>query len=61
MINEYIVAERLYTVYCQAVGGKAFNGDALPTWDEFINDPSKEKQSTAWLKTAEAAMDLLLS
>lgn len=61
MINEYIVAERLYTVYCQAVGGKAFNGDPLPSWDEFINDQTKEKQSTAWLKTAEAAIDLLFS
>lgn len=61
MINEYTVAERIYTVYCQSVGGKAFNGDDLPTWDEFVHDPSKEKQSTAWLDAAQAAMDLLLS
>ena len=61
MINEYIVAERLYTVYCQSVGGKAFNGDALPTWHEFIHDPNKEMQSTAWLDAAQAAIDLLLS
>lgn len=61
MINEYIVAERLYTTYCQAVGGVNFKGDPLPDWEEFYNDESKRVQSTAWLKTAEAAMDLLLS
>jgi len=61
MINEYIVAERLYTVYCQSVGGKAFNGDPLPSWEEFVNDPTKEKQSKAWLDAGSAAIDLLLS
>lgn len=61
MINEHIVAERLYTVYCQAVGGKNFCGDNLPTWDEFINDPTKEKQSTAWLEAAHAVIDMFLS
>lgn len=59
MINEYIVAERLYTTYCQAVGGKAFNGDPLPNWEEFYNDESKKKQSIAWVETARAAMFLL--
>ena len=60
MINEYIVAERLYTAYCAAVGGKAFNGDSLPTWREFHADPTKQKQALAWLDTARAAMNLLL-
>lgn len=59
MINEYIVAERLYTTYCQAVGGKAFNGDPLPDWEEFYNDESKRVQSTAWIEAARAAMFLL--
>ena len=59
MINEYVVAERLYTTYCQAVGGKAFNGDNLPSWEDFYNDPAKEKQASAWIEAAKSAMDLL--
>lgn len=59
MINRYIVAEELYTAYCAAVGGVAFNGDPLPDWAEFAADPNKEKQSNAWLVAADRAMTLL--
>ena len=45
----------MYTVYCKAVGGKAFNGDPLPGWEEFRADDSKQKQSDAWVETAKAA------
>jgi hypothetical protein len=41
-------ASRLYTAYCAAVGGKAFNGDPLPSWADFSNDPSKQVQADAW-------------
>ncbi len=61
MINSYIVAERLYTVYCESVGGKAYNGDPLPDWNDFHNDPSKDKQSKGWMDAADAAIDLLCS
>lgn len=50
------IAGRLYSVYCEAVGGKAFNGDPLPKWEEFRADPSKQKQSDAWVKVADAAL-----
>lgn len=60
MINREIVAEELYTAYCAAVGGVAFNGDPLPAWKEFAADPAKTKQSEAWLATADRAMQLLL-
>lgn len=43
------IAAQLYSVYCSAVGGKAFNGDPLPTWDEFSVDPAKRKQYDAWM------------
>ena len=43
------IAARLYTVYCKAVGGKAHNGDPLPTWEEFSVDPAKRKQYDAWM------------
>ena len=45
----------LYTRYCEAVGGKAFNGDPLPSWAEFRADPAKQKQALAWIAAAEAA------
>lgn len=50
------LAEELYEAYCVAVGGKAFNGDNLPSWKEFRNDPSKKKQSDAWIVVAETAL-----
>lgn len=46
------LAGELYTAYCTAVGGKAFNGDPLPDWATFRADPSKQKQSDAWVATA---------
>lgn len=45
-------AAKLYTIYCAAVGGKAFNGDILPAWGEFSVDPNKVKQADAWRAVA---------
>ena len=45
-------AGRLYDAYSAAVGGKAFNGDPLPSWDDFSTDPEKEKQANAWRTVA---------
>lgn len=53
---EETFAGELYTTYCRAVGGKAFNGDPLPDWKTFRADPTKQKQSDAWLETARVAM-----
>ena len=50
------LAGQLYTTYCAAVGGKAFNNDPLPSWDEFSKDPNKKKQSDAWISTALEAL-----
>lgn len=43
---------KLYAVYCDAVGGKAFNGDPLPNWTDFATDIKKIKQAEAWRKVA---------
>ncbi len=59
MINKEYIAGELYKTYCEAVGGKAFNGDPLPDWKTFSNDPTKKKQSDAWISAAERAMQLL--
>lgn len=53
------LADQLYHVYCVAVGNKAFNGDALPTWDEFRKDPKKKPQSDAWIEVAKAAVAMI--
>ncbi len=52
MIDLEEFAAYLYTTYCKAVGGVAFNGDQLPTWEQFAADPSKEKQANAWREVA---------
>lgn len=55
--NDADLAHTLYDHYCQAVGGKAFNGDPLPKAAEFFADESKEKQANAWRETAKKAFD----
>jgi len=60
MIDIEELAGKLYEAYCQAVGGKAFNGDPLPEWEEFRADPSKTKQSNAWVIVAHEACDNLV-
>jgi len=55
-INE--IASMLYTEYCIAVGGLAFNGDPLPSWEDFSNDPGKEKQANAWRVVAEKSLSV---
>lgn len=48
------LAGKLYTVYCAAVGGKAYDGKPLPAWQEFRSDPTKKVQSDAWVAVARA-------
>lgn len=52
------IAGNLYEIYCKAVGGVAFNGDPLPSWDEFSHDTKKQKQADAWREVATAAVNL---
>lgn len=46
------LAGRLYEAYCRAVGGRGFNGDLLPSWEHFLADSTKERQSEGWLAVA---------
>ena len=57
--NIYILAGELYEEYCAAVGGFAHDGHPLPTWEEFRADPSKNKQSDAWMQVAGKAIAIL--
>lgn len=53
------LARQMYDTYCEAVGGKAFNGDPLPGSEEFFKDPSKQKQADAWRAAAKEPFDRL--
>ena len=57
MIDQETLARKMYDSYCEAVGGKAFNGDTLPNSEEFFSDTAKEKQSNAWRVAAKAAIE----
>lgn len=59
MIDREMLAGMLYTKYTASVGGLAFNGDRLPPWYQFRNDPAKKKQSDAWIAVADEAIDIL--
>lgn len=50
------LARDMYDAYCEAVGGKAFNGDPLPNSNKFFTDQRKEKQSNAWIVAADIAL-----
>lgn len=52
------IAGQLYESYCHLVGGKAFNGDLLPSWEEFSTDTSKELQANGWRGVASKAMEI---
>lgn len=56
---EEAMARDMYAAYCEAVGGKSFNGDHLPTWETFRSDPEKQKQSDAWIAAAKAGIAFL--
>jgi hypothetical protein len=51
-------ADLLYSVYCEAVGGVAFNGDPLPAWADFAADPNKQKQADAWRSVAKQSLNI---
>ena len=50
-------AGEMYEYYCACVGGKAFNGSDLPSWQSFSSDPSKKVQADAWRNLAQVYYD----
>ncbi|GAA0494145.1 hypothetical protein Ade02nite_20640 [Paractinoplanes deccanensis] len=50
--NTFQLARIAYDAYCTAVGGKAFNGDDLPAFDDV---PQRIKD--AWIVAATAVAD----
>lgn len=52
------IAGHLYTVYCKAVGGVAYDGKPLPPWGEFSKDPNKQKQADGWREVARESLNV---
>jgi hypothetical protein len=57
------LAALAYETYCKAVGGKAFNGDPLPSWTVLkelaVADPKKENICVAWKRAGRAVASLV--
>lgn len=51
-IDKEALATLAWDTYSAAVGGKAFNGAPLPTWEAMCADPSKARIVSAWRKVA---------
>lgn len=53
MANDFErLAQRAYETYCEAVGGVAFNGDPLPTWEQ-QRARDDQKIPDAWVAVAQ--------
>lgn len=61
MIDNETLAKKMYDKYCESVGGKAFNGDNLPSSEEFFSDDTKQKQANAWRDAAQVAIDIFVN
>lgn len=54
LVTDDEVGRIAWNTYSKAVGGKAFNGDPLPTWDAMCADAKKENLVVAWKRCARA-------
>ena len=59
-LSDTLLACCMYTAYCNAVGGKAYNGDPLPDWDTLTKDPTKQKIVTGWYAAVSAVRPKLV-
>lgn len=57
----WVLGKTAWEAYAAAVGGKAFNGDPLPTWEAMGLDNKKAHLVSAWIKAAEAVEAYVLS
>lgn len=52
IIDKESLAILAWDTYARAVGGKAVNGDLLPTWEALLNNPERAKVVAAWRAVA---------
>lgn len=46
------LAKVAWDAYKRKVGGKTFNGDPMPEWEEMLRDESKQKIVAGWREAA---------
>lgn len=51
---------KLYDKYCEAVGGVSFNGNKLPSAEEFFADPNCSNPAHGWKEVAAHASALFV-
>lgn len=59
-MNVEELAKLLYETHCKSVGGLAFGGDPLPTWETIMHDETKQKLAGAWRAVASMAVTTLV-
>jgi hypothetical protein len=50
------LAKAMYTKYSDSVGGKSWDGNLLPSWEEFSSDVNKQLQANAWRNASHEAL-----
>jgi hypothetical protein len=60
-LSDDALGKLAWDTYSKAVGGKAFNGDALPTWEVMKKDETKAHLVKAWKTTANAVAERVIS
>lgn len=55
------VAALLFQAYSEAVGGKSWNGEELPTFETIQSDPTRASVLKGWLAMGERALALRLN
>lgn len=55
MSNAERLGKAAWEAYRESVGGKSFNGEPLPTWEEMTKDPKRAAVRKAWIESGIAA------
>ena len=54
------IAKELYETYNEAVGGKDYRGEPLPTWQDFRSNPDKKRTSDGWVAMGALVVDMVV-
>lgn len=54
--TDHTLGQAAWDAYSQSVGGKAYNGDPLPSWGVMREDPRKQHLVKAWVAAARAVV-----
>lgn len=57
---DYRRGQLAYDTYCETVGGRAFNGDQLPPFDQDGDGPNRDHIRAGWIAAALAVAEDVL-